>query len=173
MCIKWILDKMGQFRTYNDINLSNRLVRAQQNLTELNAAQKYFMNSVKGFEVARLPRTAFKAASYGGTVYGYGIRCFLTFTGNKENKNVVFFPNFEIFDSNGNKLSPIFDAQTNFLEVRRYETQNTDKPNTVECFFDLFYASAHRGVIYVDFFGVSNDVGKLSNEILSTYDPDE
>ena len=51
MCFRRILQKMGQFRTYNDISLAKRLVRAQQDLTELKTSQLYLMQSTKGFEI--------------------------------------------------------------------------------------------------------------------------
>lgn len=100
MCIKWFLDKMGQFRTYNDISLANRLVRAQQDLAELKANQIYFMNSVSGFE-----SEAFESSVdtyYDGYTLQAGWVGYLTFVGNKPEKDVLIIPKVECLDSSGN-----------------------------------------------------------------------
>lgn len=100
MCVKWILNKMGQFRTYNDISLSNRLVRAQQDLAELKANQSYFMNSLTGFESESFEFSV--DSKYNGYTLQSGWVGYLTFVGNKPNKDVLIVPKVECLDNSGN-----------------------------------------------------------------------
>ena len=96
MCFRRIYDKiMSQFRTYSQIGLAERLVRSEQNLTELNA----------GFEVEGSTNT-FNATrgNDGHGMYYAGWNGFLTFTGNKPNKDVIIVPKFVAYDSNNNVL---------------------------------------------------------------------
>ena len=88
---------MGQFRTYNDISLAKRLVRAQQDLAELKTSQLYLMQSTKGFEIPTTGKYNFVNTTYGE----FGLRTVLTFTGDKPNKQVLFFPNFTVYNSSG------------------------------------------------------------------------
>lgn len=103
MCFRRILQKMGQFRTYNDITLSKRLVRAEQNLTELNANQQYLMQSVVGFESNKITST-FDERNDGGWISS-GWNGMLTFTADKPKKDVVFTIKFVCYDANGNEVS--------------------------------------------------------------------
>ena len=169
MCIKWILDKMGQFRTYNDINLSNRLVRAQQDLTELNTAQKYLMNSVKGFEVTKTPKIQFKVADSSGIPVIYGLRVIVTFTGNKPNKNVIYYPDFTLYDANGNVID-LNDQTKGYTHCLNYGIYNGGSPNVMKGYLDFISSSTVYGQPSLVIGGMANDTGILTTEVISTYD---
>lgn len=169
MCIKWILDKMGQFRTYNDINLSNRLVRAQQDLTELKANQKYLMNSVRGFEVPRTSKIPFKVADNSQTPTIYGLRVILTFTGNKPSKNVIFYPDFTLYRANGQVID-LNDLSQGHTHCVNYGVFNGGSPNVMKGFLDFISSSTVYGQPSLVVGGVANDVGILTIEVISTYD---
>ena len=103
MCFRRILQKMGQFRTYNDITLSKRLVRAEQNLTELNTNQQYLMQSVVGFESDKITST-FDEHNDGGRISS-GWNGIITFTADKPKKDVIFTIKFACYDANGREVS--------------------------------------------------------------------
>lgn len=103
MCFRRILQKMGQFRTYNDITLSKRLVRAEQNLTELNTNQQYLMQSVVGFESDKITST-FDEHNDGGRITS-GWNGIITFTADKPKKDVIFTIKFACYDANGREVS--------------------------------------------------------------------
>lgn len=94
---------MGQFRTYNDITLSKRLVRAEQNLTELNTNQQYLMQSVAGFESDKITST-FDERNAGGWISS-GWNGIVTFTADKPKKDVIFTIKFACYDANGHEVS--------------------------------------------------------------------
>ena len=169
MCIKWFLDKMGQFRTYNDISLANRLVRAQQDLAELKTSQKYLMNSVKGFEVAKTSKIAFKVADNSGTPIIYGLRVIITYTGNKPSKNVIYYPDFVLYDANGNIID-LNDTTKGYTHCLNYGVYNGGSPNIAKGFLDFISASTIYGQPSVEIGGIANDVGILTTEVISTYD---
>lgn len=168
MCIKWILDKMGQFRTYNDINLSNRLVRAQQDLTELKASQVYFMNSVKGFEVPYSQNYNLVNVTYDGSWYGdYGIMAILTFTGDKPSKNVWYYPSFKVYSSSGVEID--LNSDTSYTHCQNYAVWRGEGSNIVKAFVNVWCGNPNVGRPYIKFGGVSNDNGVLSIDAWSTY----
>lgn len=168
MCIKWILDKMGQFRIYNDINLSNRLVRAQQDLTELKASQVYFMNSVKGFEVPYSNNCDFVNATYEGTWYGsYGIMAVLTFVGDKPFKNVWYYPSFKVYSSSGVEID--LNSDTSYTHCMNYAVWRGEGSNIVKAFVNVRCDNPNVGRPYIKFSGVSNDNGVLSVDAWSEY----
>lgn len=103
MCFRRILQKMGQFRTYNDITLSKRLVRAEQNLTELNTNQQYLMQSVVGFESDKITST-FDEHNDGGRITS-GWNGIITFTADKPKKDVIFTIKFACYDANGREVA--------------------------------------------------------------------
>ena len=94
---------MGQFRTYNDITLSKRLVRAEQNLTELNTNQQYLMQSVAGFESDKITST-FDEHNDGGWISS-GWNGIITFTADKPKKDVIFTIKFACYDANGREVA--------------------------------------------------------------------
>lgn len=169
MCVKWILDKMGQFRTYNDISLSNRLVRAQQDLTELKASQKYFMNSVKGFEVPYSQNYNLVNATHDGTWYGsYGLMAILTFVGDKPSKNVWYYPSFKVYSSSGVEID-LNSPSTSNTYCMNYAVWRGEESNIVKGFVNVRCDNPDVGRPYIKFGGVSNDNGVLSVNAWSSY----
>lgn len=162
MCVKWILDKMGQFRTYNDINLSNRLVRAQQDLTELKTSQLYLMQSTKGFEIPTTGKYNFVNTTYGE----FGLRTVLTFTGDKPNKQVLFFPNFTVYNSSG-AVVDLNNLNNNTHCMNYFIWSDPEKPNVMYAFIDIM--SSLSGRPSMTFGGIANDNGTLTVDAWSTY----
>ena len=169
MCFRRIYDKiMSQFRTYNQIGLAERLVRSEQNLTELNANQIYFMNSVAGFEVEGSTNTF--NATRGNDGYGMyyaGWNGFLTFTGDKPNKDVIIVPKFVAYDSSGNVLDfgqagGTTKPQITFCSI--YKTG--DRSNVCKAFLQVeaFYYNTNVPFSKLKIWVVANDTGILTIE---------
>ena len=168
MCIKWILDKMGQFRTYNDINLSNRLVRAQQDLAELKANQSYFMNSVAGFESESFEFSV--DSKYDGYAMNAGWVGYLTFVGNKPNKDVLIIPKVECLDSSGNvvKLVSLWSTDNTANGYPAIEVcspfKDSDRSNICRAFLKISSTRKTNSLRFtkVRVWCTSNDAGILT-----------
>ena len=170
MCIKWILDKMGQLKTYNDANLANRLVKAEQALKELKTSQRYFMDSTTNFLVTDSTRYDFKNIESYGTHWGYGIQGFMTFVGDKPSKNVVFYPSFNIYKQNGEEIVPDL-----YLRVVKYDiwrgNYDENVPNVFTAYLDVQLIRTDLGRPYIIFGGMANDKGILNINMYNSYDP--
>lgn len=163
MCFRRILQKMGQFRTYNDITLSKRLVRAEQNLTELNTNQQYLMQSVVGFESDKITST-FDDYNDGGWISS-GWNGIVTFTADKPKKDVIFTIKFACYDANGNQVSVsgigASDGKPAINQCSVYKTGEAS--NVCYGFLDVFAIRQGSSLVKtIQIWVVANDKGILT-----------
>ena len=161
---------MGQFRTYNNISLAKRLVRAEQNLTELNTNQQYLMQSVAGFESEKITST-FDEYNDGWAVSS-GWNGIITFTGNKPKKDVIFTIKFACYDGSGNlvDISGIggIDGRPWVNQCSVYKT--ADVSNICYGFLDIMaMRQSSAKVKTIQIWVVANDTGVLTID-KKTYD---
>lgn len=163
MCFRRILQKMGQFRTYNDITLSKRLVRAEQNLTELNTNQQYLMQSVVGFESDKITST-FDEHKDGGWITS-GWNGIITFTADKPKKDVIFTIKFACYDANGHEVSisgiGASDGKPAIHQCSVYKTGGAS--NVCYGFLDVFALRQGSSLVKtIKIWVVANDKGILT-----------
>lgn len=81
---------MSQYQSYIEQNLTNRLVKAQQEMVSLKARQNYGTSQIKTYESNSLNFASIQYASEGTYFYGRGTDILhLAFKGNKPNKTVI------------------------------------------------------------------------------------
>lgn len=153
---------MCLYRAFSDFTLAKRINKAGQDLTKIKTSQLYFMQSTKGFEVPTTGKYNFVNTTYGE----FGLRAVLTFTGDKPNKQVLFFPNFTVYDSNGNVVD--LNNLNNYTHCMNYFLwSDPDKPNIMYAFVDVM--SGLSGRPSMSYSGIANDTGILSVNAWSTY----
>ena len=166
MCVKWVLSKMGQLKTYNDANLANRLVKAEQALKELKTNQFYFMNDAVMYESEK---QVFSFQEYNnGHSYQKGWVGFLTFTGNKPDKDVIIVPKVEAVDDNGviYPLAPLWsEANTNGYPAIYLSTpfKDSDRSNVCMAILQVWGMGYDSAPLFkkARIWCVANDIGKL------------
>ncbi len=165
MCIKWILGKMGQLKTYNDANLANRLVKAEQALKELKTNQFYFMNDTAMYESDKQVFNV-ESHSYDGYSYKRAWVGFLTFTGNKPDKDVIIVPKAEAIDDNGNvyPFKPLWSSDDGSPEILLSTPfKDSDRSNVCRAILQIegLKYSGYPSFTKLRIWCVSNDIGKL------------
>lgn len=158
---------MSQFRTYNDLSLANRLVKAEQALKELKTNQFYFMNDVAMYESDKRVFSA-ESHSYDGNSYKRAWVGILTFTGDKPDKDVMIVPKVEAVDDNGviYPLVPLWsEANTNGYPAIYLSTpfKDSDRSNVCKAILQVEGLKYTGWPSFTKFriWCVSNDIGKL------------
>lgn len=157
--------RVGQFRTYNDMNLANRLIKAEQDLKELKTNQFYLMNDTAMYESDKQVFTA-ESHSFGGYSYARGWVGILTFTGNKPDKDVIIVPKVEAIDDNGNiyPLKPLWSSSDGSPEiVLATPFKDSNRSNVCKAILQVqgLSYSGYPPFTKLRIWCVSNDVGKL------------
>lgn len=151
---------MGQYKSYQDTHLANRVHRAQQQLMQIKAIQKYGMNQVQAYQSNSFTYGCVvysHMSEWGYESYGSGTDIYhLRFTGDKPTKTVIGRLKFDL-NSDGHTYNDV-----NYIKEIRGAT-----PNITEWWVFVNGSGETSPSWSVTISAITNEKGKL--EVVESY----
>ena len=146
-------------RSLLESQLSREVTRLSQELISLKTPQRYLVGNARGYESNKTTVTSRILNDQGG----YQTRAILgvlRFVGDKPNKTVIPILKFQLYNSNGNKISPVADFELGKVFIQLIESVAGDSPNVTEFSVDMLLLNQGTAdAFYADFWCVGNDSG--------------
>lgn len=154
---------MGAYRTFKEASLERQVADLEQELIKLKTPQRYAQKQVKGY----ISDTVSASSRIKSQQSGYELRVLnarFRFVGNKPDRTVIGRIFFQLYNSNGQKINPVYqyysETSPAFYLYQIYPTDNVN-----ELGFDLSFqisgSSGSTNAFYGEFWAVTNDNGLL------------
>ena len=154
---------VGAYKTFKEASLERQVVDLEQELIKLKTPQRYAQKQVKGYTSNIISVNSRIQTS----VSGYELRVLnarFRFVGNKPDRTVVGKMFFQLYDSSGQKINPVYsyysETLPSFYRAGVYPTDNVNEIG-FEVSFQHSGASGTTDAFRGEFWAITNDNGIL------------
>ena len=144
---------MGQVQSFNEKNLSNRLVKAEGEILQLKTKQEYLVSDIATYKNGPLHLTAWATPDYMSAVWGgwYSVSCIFNFEGILPQKTCFGFADHNSYGAQNMRIYTCY-------------VSGTGKPNTLQVMLQIVGYGQFESDIY--FWANSPGVVKLVEQFV-------